>query len=315
MSPRPIPTLVRMARSPAEWPAAARAAAWMVLACFAFAALWGFIRLGSQSGLHPFALVFFRNLFGLLFIVHMIVGMGPSLWQTRRIGTHIRRATSGVIATFATFYAVANAPLADAMAITYGAPLFATIGAVLFLGERIRARRVIALVAGFAGVLVVLRPGHVPLTPGIAAALVAAVATAFSVIAVKQLSGTEDPRAVVVYSFVLMLPPSLLIAMPYLTMPSLTQCLYLLAIGGLATLGQVGTVRAMRLADASAVMPYDFVRFALVVAISVFAFGEPFDVFTALGGGIILLATIYMAHRESRAARRQPGGIAGPPMP
>ena len=293
-----------------HWSDASRAAAWMVLASVSFAGLWGLIRLGSAS-FHPFALVFYRNLFGIIVLTPMLLRLGSSLLETQRIKLHGARATSGVIATFGTFYAVANAPMADAMAINYGAPLFATIGAVLFLGERIRLRRIMALLIGFLGVLIVLRPGHLPFTPGIAAAVIAAIATAFSVIAMKRLSGTEDGRAVVAYSFLLMLPPSALIAAPFLRLPTLPELALLMGMGVLATLGQTAAVRAFKLAEATAVLPYDFIRFGLVIAIAVLGFGEPFDLMTLLGGSLILLSTVYMAHREAVAART-PGPASTP---
>lgn len=280
-----------------------RAPAYMILACVGFAALWGFIRLASES-LHAFVIVFYRNLFGTIALLPLIVSSGRGAFTTERFGLHLRRATSGLIATFASFYAVANAPMATVMAISYATPLFATLAAVLMLKERIRWRRISALVVGFIGVLIVVRPGHLPFTWGIGTAVLAAVTAAFSIIAVKDLSRTEDPVAIVAYSFVLMLPPSLLIALPFWQWPSWEELLMLAGVGLSAIVGQQGTVKAFRLAEATAVLPYDFVRFGLVIAIGTFLFGDPVDGFTLLGGAIILAATIYLAHREAVAARR-----------
>ena len=284
-------------------PAHMRAPAYMIVACVAFAALWGLVRLASET-MHAFLVVFYRNLFGLLALLPALIAGGRAGLATSRFGTHVRRATSGVIATFATFYAVANAPMATVMAINYTIPLFATLAAILFLKERVRWRRMAALLVGFIGMLIVVRPGHLPLTPGIGAALLAAVATAFSIIAMKQLSRTETSLAVVTYSFVLMLPPSLLVALPYWQWPSWQELLVLAGVGLAATIGQSGTVKAFALAEATAVLPYDFVRFGLVICIGTFAFGDPVDAFTYLGGAVILCATIYIAHREAVAARR-----------
>jgi drug/metabolite transporter (DMT)-like permease len=281
------------------------AVGWMVLASLAFAGMWGVIKYASQTlGYHPFMIVVSRNFFGLIACVPMIVSVGPALFTTSRLSVHVRRATSGVIATFATFYAISHAPLATAMSINYAVPLIATVGAVLFLGEQIRLRRVMALTVGFIGVLIVLRPGQIPMTPGILAALVSAVATAFSVLAIKQLSTTDDPRAVAIFSFVLMLVPSILIALPFWQWPHWKDVPVLAVIGFLAVVGQLSVSRSYRLADVTALLPFDFIRFGGVILIGWLYFQERMDLFTILGGMTIFLSTIYLAHRERIAARR-----------
>jgi drug/metabolite transporter (DMT)-like permease len=274
----------------------------MIVACLAFAGVWGLIRAASAD-LHPFAVVFFRNLFGALIILP-IAARAWNRASLRRWPAHLRRATSGVIATYATFFAVANAPLADVQAINFAAPLFATIGAALFLGERIRIRRIGALIVGFAGVLIVLRPGQVPLTPGIAAAILAAVSTAFSLVTIKQLVGTDDPRLVAAFTFFLMLPISAAVLPFYWTWPSPTTWALLLGIGACAVVGQLATSYAFRAADATAVMPYDFLRFGVVILIGWWAYGEAVDGLTLVGGAVILASSIYLAYREQVAARQ-----------
>jgi drug/metabolite transporter (DMT)-like permease len=277
---------------------------WILVSCLFFASMWGVIRQASGQ-LHPFVLVFWRNLTGLLLMVPIFMHGGINWLKTSRLRTHMRRATSGVIATMATFYAVANAPMATAISISYAAPLFATIAAVMFLGETIRIRRIAALVVGFAGVLIVVRPGHIPLSPGIAAALISVVATAFSIIAIKQMTSTEDRRAIVFYSFALMLLPSLAFAVPVWSWPAGQNWLLVCLIGLLGLLGQLSMVRAYGLADTSALMPYDFVRFILVIMIGILWFGERLDIYTVLGGAVILASTLYLAHRERVAVHSQ----------
>lgn len=279
----------------------------MLVACCAFASLWVLIRLASRD-LHPFAVVVWRNGIGLLWLAPMLLA-NPGLLDRRRLPAHLRRATSGIVATFATFYAVANAPLATALAINYTAPLFATVGAVMFLGERIRWRRIAALAVGFVGMLIVLRPGMSALTPGVLAAVISALATAFSLVAIKALTGTDDARAVAAWSFVLTLPPSILVAAPFWSWPSGDTWLVLVALGGGAALGQIALAQAFRHAEASAVMPFDFVRFGLITLAGIFVFGEPFDTLTLIGGAIILGASIYLAVRE----RARAGGPTAAP--
>ncbi|MFN7398991.1 MAG: DMT family transporter [Sandaracinobacter sp.] len=282
-----------------------RAMFWMVLACISFAGTWVMIRLASEE-LHPFAIVVWRNFIGLLWLTPMLL-LTPGLLRTERLPGHIRRATSGLIATFATFYAVANAPLANVLAINYTAPLFATIGAVLFLGERIRWVRGAALAVGFLGMLLVLRPGTTEMTPGLWAAVISAITTAFSYLAIKQLTGVDDPRAVAVWSFILTTPASFLLALPFWTWPSANLWPILVALGACAASGQLALSRAFSLADAGAVMPYDFVRFGLITLAGILLFGERYDPLTLVGGAIILAATIVLALREQKIARSRGG--------
>jgi drug/metabolite transporter (DMT)-like permease len=264
--------------------------------------MWGLIRVASRD-LSPFQLVFFRNAFGFLALTPMLLS-NPGLLATSRLSVHLRRATSGVIATYATFYAVANAPLAQALAINYSAPLFATVGAALFLGETIHARRIGAVLVGFAGVLVVLRPGALPMTPGILAAMLSAITTAFSLVAIKQLVGTDDARSVTAWSFVLMLPVSAVVALFWWKWPQPSTWPFLVAIGLCAAAGQISMSRAFHAGDATAVMPYDFVRFGLVTLIGITVFDERFDMFTLIGGAMVIGSTIYLAYREAVAHRR-----------
>lgn len=273
----------------------------MVVSCTAFASMWVMIRYVSVS-LHAFEIVFFRNFIGLVVLVPMLVRV-PGLLRLAQWRVHLRRATSGLVATTGTFYAVANAPLATALSINYTAPLFATVGAVLFLGERIRARRVAALAVGFLGMLIVVRPGSLPLTTGVLAAVISAVSTAFSVVAIRQLVGTDDSRAVAAWTFILTVLPSLAIAMFVWVWPPREAWGLLAGIGAMAAVGQLSLSRAFSLAEASAVLPYDFVRFGLVTLAGVTLFGERYDALTLFGGVVILASTIYLALREAKVAR------------
>jgi drug/metabolite transporter (DMT)-like permease len=287
---------------------ASRAILWMIVSCTAFASMWVMIRYASRE-LHSVEIVFFRNAFGTLALLPMIA-MNKGLIVPSRWRVHVRRATSGFVATLATFYAVANAPLATVLAINYTAPLFATLGAALFLGERIRARRAAALATGFLGMLIVLRPGHVPLTPGLAAAVVSALSTAFSIVAIRQLVANDDSRAVAAWSFLLMIIPSLIVAVPFWAWPPTSLWPLLALIGGAAAIGQLSLSKAFSLAEASAVLPYDFVRFGLIATAGITLFGERLDALTLVGGAIILAATVYLAWREARIGRAVGDGSA-----
>ncbi len=274
------------------------------MASVGFSAAWVFVRLASET-VHPFALVFWRNAIGLIlmlpFILHDRSIASPAQWKS-----HAVRSTSGMIGMFTTFFAIANAPLATVQAITFAAPVFATAGAAMFLGEKLRARRIGALLVGFAGVLLVLRPGSGPLTPGIVSAVIAAGATAFSIVAIKRLVGIARPIVVVFWSFAIPLLPTFAVALMFWSTPEGTAWLYLLGIGVGTLIAQIATARAFAIAEATAVMPYDFVRFGLMIGAGALLFGETVDGLTLVGGAVILSSVLYLVYREAVLARAGP---------
>jgi drug/metabolite transporter (DMT)-like permease len=273
----------------------------MIVSCIAFGSMWVMIRYASRE-VHSFEIVFFRNAIGTVVLLPMML-TNKGLIRLERLTANLRRATSGFVATMGTFYAVAHAPLATALSINYTAPLFATAGAVLFLGERIRFRRIAALAVGFIGMLIVIRPGALPLTPGVVAAFISAVSTAFSIVAIRALVSTDDSRAVAAWTFILMTPASLVAALFVWAWPPVHVWPLLFGIGCAAAVGQLTLSRAFSLAEASAILPYDFVRFGIVATAGIALFGERLDALTLVGGAVILASTIYLAVREAQVAR------------
>lgn len=290
-------------------PQTARGAVYMLLSTLAFGFLWVLIRIVSET-MPPHLIVFWRTLFGLMVMAPLVLQEGRSLFITRHFPRHVLRATTGLFAMYATFYAVAVAPLADVVALSYATPLFVTVAAVLFLGEVIRARRMTALLIGILGMLVVMRPGFRELGPGHLAALAAALFTAGSLTVIKMLSATDRTEAIVGYPFMIALPVTFLIALVFWQWPTLRELVFLIAIGALANLGQTWMARSFAAAEVTAVLPLDLVRLVLAAAFGVLMFGERLDWQTVLGAAIILVSTIYLAHRESRANR---ASSVGPP--
>lgn len=293
-------------------PPTARGIAYMLASTVAFGVLWALIRLASES-YEPALIVFYRTLFGLLFLLPLILRRGRMLFATRRLPLHLLRSSTGVIAMYATFYAIALAPLADVVAISYATPLFATVTAALFLGETLRARRITAVAIGLIGVLVVLRPGLETLGPGQGWALLAAIMVAGSLTAIKLLSRSDSPETIVAFTFTLILPVNLVIALFVWRWPDWSDLLLLAAIGGLANLGQITLTRAFTATEVTAVLPFDFVRLVLAAGFGVALFGEPLEWQTVAGALIILLSSVYLAHREAQIDRRRPPLPPTPP--
>lgn len=257
--------------------------------------------------LHPLEIVFFRNMLGLMFILPWAVRVGPSALKTERPWTHGLRSLFGLSAMTCWFWTLSLMPVADATAITFTAPLFAVIGAALVLGEHVGVRRWTAVLIGFAGMLIILRPGTEAMVPAAGLALSAALLMAAAKLTVKSLSRTEDPDTIVLYMGLWMTPVSLIPALFVWQWPTGPVLGGLVVVGLLASLAQRAMARSFACADASAVMPLDFSRLLFAAAFGLLLFGEIPDLWTWVGAGVIFTATVYTARREALIRRQPPG--------
>lgn len=260
-------------------------------------------------------IAFFRNVFGLLVLLPFILRRGAGLPRTRHVGLYLARTAIGLAAMLCGFWAVGHLPLAQAISLSYATPLFVTIGAVLWLGETVRIRRWLAVAAGFAGVLVILRPGT-GFTPGMIVAVLGALFAAVVAIQIKQLSRFDPADTVVFYTYVFWVPMSLVPALLQWVWPTPTAWLWLVATGVMGTFGQLLWTRALALGEVSALQPISFVQLPVLVAFGWWLFGETIDAWTLAGAAIVLGANGYIAHRETmllrRAATRAPLEAAKP---
>ena len=290
-------------------PGNARGALWMLGAVTAFACMDALIKWVGQT-LDPFQIALFRCLFGGLFVLPFALREGPSALRTRRWGGHLGRALIGYTAMTLGFYAVTHLPLADATALSFTRPLFMIVLAVLFLGEAVRWRRWSATGIGFLGVLVMARPGEGGFD---FAALVAIAATLFVAgvgVMLKRLSATERPETIIFYFTVI---SSLLALGPALYVwrtPRWIDIAIMMLLGGLGSLGQYLTIRAYRVAEATAVDPVDYARLLLATGFGFALFAELPDRWTALGAAIIIGSTLYITRREARLGRQVTEGVA-----
>ena len=214
------------------------------------------------------------------------------------------RCVIGIISMLAGFWALVHLPLAQAVALSYSTPLFITIGAVLVLGEVVRARRWTALVAGFVGVLIIVQPGSTAFSFGVLIALLAALMSASVAISIKFLSRTEAPDTIVLYTTLIWVPLSLLPSLPYWGWPSPMVWLWVALAGFLGTAAHMLWTRAIRLAEASVIAPIGFVQLPVVAVLAWLIFGETVGVATVVGSAIIFTSTIYIARREAKLERR-----------
>jgi drug/metabolite transporter (DMT)-like permease len=201
------------------------------------------------------------------------------------------------------FYGITIVPLATATAVNFTAPLFATIAAALVLHEDVRFRRWAAVVIGFVGVLVIMRPGRETVDAMLLLILLSAASSAMNNITVKYLVRTERPNTIVALFSVYLTPLSLIPALFVWEWPDLKSLAALVGLGIIGTLAHLSVARAYLAADASACAPYEFVRLPYAALIGYLLFGEVSDGWTWVGAAIIAGAAIYVAHREAKLAR------------
>ncbi len=280
-----------------------RAVALMSISTVMFGGMALTIRYASKQ-LHPFEIAFFRNLFGFAFTLPLLARHGMAIFRTQKISLYFMRCAMGIVSMLAGFWAIANLPLAQATSLTYSTPLFVTIGAMLFLGEVVRARRWSAVALGFLGVLLIVRPGHASFNAGSLVALLAAAMSGMVAVSIKFLSRTEKPDTIVIYTTMLWVPMSLVPALFYWQAPVGITWLWIVLAGFFGTSGHMFWTRALKLADASLLTPIGFLQVPLVALFGYFLFDEKLDRWTAVGAAIIFLSNAYIAHRESRTAQR-----------
>ena len=202
------------------------------------------------------------------------------------------------------FYALSLIPIGEVTAISFLAPLFGTLGAVFLLGEVVRIRRWTALVVGFLGAMIILRPTGAAVGVGQLCALVSAMSVGLTAVLVKQLTARDDPDKIVFLTNVLLMPLSLVPALFVWRWPTLAVLPALLGMGVCAVLGHVSLVRGYAATDASLAMTFEFSKLPFAVGIAYLAFGETIDAWTWVGALIIFASAVYITRREAQLQAR-----------
>ncbi|WP_414636583.1 DMT family transporter [Arenimonas sp.] len=279
-----------------------RAIGFMVMSTVLFGVMAVCIRLASKQ-LHAFEIAFFRNFFGFIFTLPLLYKHGLGIFKTNRLSLYFMRCVIGIVSMLAGFWAIVHLPLAQAIALSYSTPLFVTIGAVMVLGEVVRARRWTAVLVGFIGVIVLMHPGADSFTLASLVALLAAVMSASVAISIKFLSRTEKPDTIVIYTTMIWVPLSFLPALFYWTQPTGITWLWIVLSGLFGTTAHLCWTRALKLGDASMLTPISFLQVLVVGGFGYFLFDEKVDRWTLVGAAIIFGSNVYIAHRESKLER------------
>ncbi|MFT4015015.1 MAG: DMT family transporter [Paracoccus sp. (in: a-proteobacteria)] len=278
---------------------------WMLATGFCFVGVNGTVRWLGQSLPAPEA-AFLRFLFGLIFLVPMLVpalrrGFSPQIWRL-----FLMRGALHVVAVILWFYAMARITVAEVTAIGFLNPIVVTLGAALLMGERISWRRGLAILVALGGAMIVLRPGLRALDPGHLAQLGASVSFGLSYLLAKRLSGQVPPAVVVaMMSLTVCLGLAPIAALDWVA-PSLPQCVVLMGTAVFATAGHYTMTRAFAAAPLTVTQPVVFLQLIWASLLGALVFAEPVDLWVLAGGGVMIGAICYITWREAWARRVAP---------
>ena len=274
----------------------------MMVSTVARSGLHAIIRHAS-AGMHAFELLFFQNFVGLFVMLPWFVRYGFAPLRTTRLGLQLLRVTITVVSAAMLFYALAITPLARVAALTFLVPIFTTLLAIFFLRETVRLRRWLAILFGFAGVFVVLRPGIDTIDLGSILTVLSSIIFSFALLLTKVISRTDSAVTITCYSVLLMTPMSFAAAVFVWQWPDPRQIIWLIAIGVLSTGSQLIGTQAIKEGDINVLLPLDFFKLIWSSIIGFVFFSEIPSVFTWMGGTMIFASATYIAYRESKFGR------------
>jgi drug/metabolite transporter (DMT)-like permease len=289
---------------------AARGMAWMLLTSVLFVGVTGIVRhLGSDMSAPQAA--FIRYGFGVMLMLPVLMRLRARELISPRMGMHAVRGLVHGIGVMLWFYAMARIPIAEVTALSYTTPIFVTIGAAWFLGERIRFRRIAAVLLSILGVLVIVRPGIIAVELGTLAQIAAAPLFAASMLIAKRMTDTEPTTVIVALMAVFVTLTLLPFALASWRTPTPEELAWLFATALLATLGHLTLTQAFRAADITVTQPVSFLQLVWAALLGLYVFGEAIDFWTMVGALIIIASATYIAHREASLARRDAAAKLG----
>ena len=213
-----------------------------------------------SKDLHPFQIAFFRASLGLIVLSPIIFKNRFAILRTSKIKLHALRGLLNAGAMLCFFYGLSITPLAQVTALSFAVPLFATLFAVLLLGEIIKIRRITALLIGFFGTLVIIRPGLIDFGLGPILILSQAIIWSLALMVIKVLTRTDSSLTIAIYASIFLSPMVLIAAIPVWQSPTVYQLILMLIIATFGTIAQTLMNESLKLGETSVVMPVEFTR-------------------------------------------------------
>jgi len=277
---------------------------WMIMTGILFVGVTALVKL-LGTRLPAAEAAFLRYALGLVFLVPFLRVIRDIRMDSRTLGLFAGRGLAHTLGVACWFYAMARIPIADVTAMNYLSPVYVTLGAALFLGERLALRRLLAVAAALIGALIILRPGFREVGMGHFAMLFTAIFFGASYLQAKLLSDRSSPVVVVT-----MLSVSVTIGLAPLAMmnwvpPTSGELLILFGVATLATAGHYTMTLAFRAAPLAVTQPVTFLQLVWAVILGAAVFAEPVDIWVVIGGTVIVAAISFISWRESQLKRRR----------
>ncbi|MDA9670884.1 DMT family transporter [Paracoccaceae bacterium] len=269
----------------------------MCLSTVAFSIMHGLVRFVSEV-MPPFQIAFFRNVFGLAFLLPLLMRSRFAILRTKQIGLHALRGVINMVAMLMFFTALSITPIAKVTALGFTAPIFMAVLAVLVLGERFRIYRWSAIFFGFVGMLIILRPGLVVIDTGALLVIGSALLWAVAMLIIKIQSRTESSLTIVAYMGIFLgvfsIAPALWVWQPF----ELQTLGLMVLIGLFGSIAQMAISQSLKETDPTALMPFDFLKLIWTAMIGAWFFAEIPDMYTWIGATVIFLSGFFIAFRE-----------------
>jgi drug/metabolite transporter (DMT)-like permease len=254
--------------------------------------------------LTTFQVLFFRSVVGLIVVLALLHRAGYAQVKTNAFGMHLLRNVAHFGGQYGWFYGIALIPLTEVFAIEFTVPIWTILMAAVTLGERMNRLRAAAVALGFVGVLVILRPGYASISAAALAVLGSAFCYAISHIFTKRMSSHQTPLTILFYMTIVQLPLALLPALARWVWPSPAMWPWVAMVAVSALTAHYCLTRALQLADASVVVPLDFMRLPLIAVIGYFLYREPIDIWVLVGALIVFTGTLLNLKSASTSRPR-----------
>ena len=247
---------------------------------------------------HIFEIAFFRCALVVFVLAPIIFQQGKSIFITKQPKIQFLRISTNSVAMLCFFYGITSTPLAQLTTLGFTVPIFATILAVIFMGEKIRIRRTSALIIGFIGTIIVMRP-DISIELGAMLIIFSSFLWSVCLIFIKKLTQTDSAITISLYFGIGMIPATFVMAFPVLEMIDIRQFMILVFIAVTGTLAQTIMNSALKKGELALLLPFDFLRLIWSVLIGYALFAEEPHITLWIGGVLIVGSTSYIAWRES----------------
>ena len=254
----------------------------------------------AQEDVNVYVAGFFRFFLGLVLILPYVIKNKDVVLKTTHLKQHFLRAILGLPAMLIYFSALVLLPIEKLTAISFVVPLMVTILAVFFLGEKIYIYRTLALILGFSGMLVIIRPGFVDISIGVYMVLFSALLWSVNIIITKKISKDDSAITILAYQSIFMSLLSFFIVLFFWEMPSIKTFIYLILAAMCGTVLHLTLNHAFKLVDVSMTQPYSFLNLVFASIIGYFVFDEMPDLYTWIGALIIFTGVLIISYREMK---------------